>query len=66
MKLLTCEYQGRRFAAVSDGKLVYEAAPDAPAEAFFFSARFLLSAFGSPQAGHSSAQSGIYAPQDLQ
>ena len=28
MKLLTCEYQGRRFAAVSDGKLVYEAAPD--------------------------------------
>ena len=28
MKLLTCEYQGRRFAAVSDGRLVYEAAPD--------------------------------------
>ena len=28
MKLLTCEYKGRRFAAASDGKLVYEAAPD--------------------------------------
>ncbi len=28
MKLLTCEYAGRSFAAVSDGKLVYEAAPD--------------------------------------
>ena len=28
MKLLTCEYNGRTFAAVSDGKMVYEAAPD--------------------------------------
>lgn len=28
MKLLTCEYQGRAFAAASDGKFVYEAAPD--------------------------------------
>ena len=28
MKLLTCEYAGRTFAAVSDGKMVYEAAPD--------------------------------------
>ena len=28
MKLLTCEYAGRRFAAVSDGVHVYEAAPD--------------------------------------
>lgn len=28
MKLLTCEYAGRRFAAVSDGERVYEAAPD--------------------------------------
>ena len=28
MKLLTCEYAGRRFAAVSDGVRVYEAAPD--------------------------------------
>ena len=28
MKLLTCEYTGRTFAAVSDGKMVYEAAPD--------------------------------------
>ena len=27
MKLLTCEYNGRTFAAVSDGKMVYEAAP---------------------------------------
>lgn len=27
MKLLTCEYQGRAFAAASDGKYVYEAAP---------------------------------------
>ena len=28
MKLLTCEYMGRTFAAVSDGKDVWEAAPD--------------------------------------
>ena len=28
MKLLTCEYAGRSFAAVSDGERVYEAAPD--------------------------------------
>ena len=28
MKLLTCEYAGRSFAAVSDGERVWEAAPD--------------------------------------
>jgi 2-keto-4-pentenoate hydratase/2-oxohepta-3-ene-1,7-dioic acid hydratase in catechol pathway len=28
VKLLTCEHQGRRFAAVSDGTVLYEAAPD--------------------------------------
>ncbi len=28
MKLLTCEWEGRTFAAVSDGKTVWEAAPD--------------------------------------
>ena len=28
MKLLTCEYSGRTFAAVSDGVRVWEAAPD--------------------------------------
>ena len=31
MKLLTCEYAGRVFAAVSDGGRVWEAAPDMPA-----------------------------------
>ena len=30
MKLLTCEYAGRAFAAVSDGEYVWEAAPDMP------------------------------------
>ena len=28
MKLLTCEYNGETFAAVSDGKKVYRAAED--------------------------------------
>ena len=31
MKLLSCEYAGRAFAAVSDGEYVWEAAPDMPA-----------------------------------
>ena len=28
MKLLSCEYKGETFAAVSDGKKAYKAAPD--------------------------------------
>ena len=28
MKLINCEYNGRTFAAASDGQRVYEAAPD--------------------------------------
>ena len=56
MKLLTCEYKNRVFAAVSDGERVYEAAPDM---------NFLISSLGGVMPGRELMKGDGIALEDV-